>query len=82
MNEKKVFNFETTHDTANKTMSHSIKPFTVVVDWKAKTIRTMKGEVQIELLSFATDNFSLAQYEKLLLTVEKNANELNKFHND
>jgi hypothetical protein len=82
MEKDTVFNYETSHDTAKQTMSHTIKPFTVVVDWKEKTIRTMKGEIQIELLSFKNDDFSLAQYEKLLLTVEANANDLNKFHND
>jgi len=79
---KTVFNFETSHDTVNKTMTHTIKPFTVMVDWANMTIKTMKGSEVIELLSFKEESFTIAKYEKLLLTVEENANKLNEFHND
>lgn len=78
----KVFNLETVHDTARRTMSQSIEPFTVVVDWEGQKVRIIKVRTIIQTIDYSEKLFSLDDYEKLLERVEKSANELKKFNND
>ncbi len=78
----KVFNLETVHDTAHRTMSQSIEPFTVVVDWGRQMIKVLKVKTVIETIGFSEEPFSLDDYEKLLERVEKSANELKSFSHD
>lgn len=73
-----VFNVETEHDTASRTMTQFIKPFTIVVDWEKSTITINKGNIEVQVISFADDDFSLSRYEMLLLEVEKSANLINR----
>jgi len=75
----KVFNLETVHDTAGRTMTQKIEPFTVVVDWKNETIRIMKGFRLIDSIKFSEVNFTLNDYERLITSIEESANRLRAF---
>jgi len=80
----KTYNFVTIHDTANKTMSNFIDPFTVKVDWGNKTIEILKNNVVLieETISFKDESFTLQQYEDLLIRVEVKVKSLNQCHHD
>lgn len=78
----KVFNLETVHDTARRTMAQSIDPFTVVVDWNRQVVKIIKIKTVIETIDFSEKQFSLDDYEKVLERVEKSANELKAFNHD
>lgn len=78
---EKVFNLETVHDTARRTMTQTISPFSIVVDWNNDTIKVMKNDEVIDLICF-DNKFGLDDYEKLLEQVEISANELKSFSHD
>ena len=79
---RRVFNLETVHDTAQRTMTQTIDPFTVLVDWKNMTVKVLKEDKVVELICFDEINFSLSDYEKLLIKIEESANRLRAFKND
>lgn len=76
MEKPNVFNFEAKHDHVNRTMTTEIPPFSVVVYWETGLVKTFKNGKRMEIYDML-DGFSLADYEKLLLTVEQSATELN-----
>lgn len=77
---EKMFNVDTVHDTAGRRMIQTIEPFTLIVDWNLMTIRIMKEDMVVDVLSF-DKGFSLDEYEKLLIQTEKGAEKLKAFSN-
>jgi hypothetical protein len=82
MEKEKVFNLSIEHDTANRSWTQKIDNFTVIVDCNKGTVKTFKGDKEIELLRLEDETFTLRDYEDLLQTVEENANELKSFSHD
>ena len=75
----KVFNFETVHDTAKRTMIQTLEPFTVIVDWANENVRVMKNNNVIGEVDFKDGGFTISDYERLLTEVEKSVEQLKGF---
>lgn len=75
---EKTFNVSTVHDTAGRKMIQTIEPFTIIVDWDLDTVKIIKDDVKVSAIDMS-DGFTLAEYEKLLVEIEKAANMLNNF---
>ncbi len=76
-----LFNFQTVHDTVNRMMVQTKDPYTIVVSWNSRRIRILKDDSLIDEIDFEED-FTLGDYERLLLSIEESINQLKVFTND
>ena len=82
MEVSKTKSWNTIHDTANRRMIHQFEcGLSVVVDWGNMKLKSFRNGEVITSSDFIENKFSLADYENLLLTVEKSVEELKSFNN-
>ena len=74
-------NWITKHDTVKRTMTHEFEMgFAVVVDWENMQVLTSRNGVLISRADM-NEGISLADYERLLLSVEASVEQLKRFEN-
>ena len=72
----------TTHDTANRTMTHEFEfGFAVVVDFGNTKLKTLKNGVLLTSSDFKKNKVTLSDYEELLSTIESSVERLRCFDN-
>ena len=80
--ERTTYNWITTHDTANRIMTHSFGlGIKVVVNWKDKEIKTIKNGDLISSENYEDTKLLFADYEKKLLKIEQEVERLKAFDN-
>jgi hypothetical protein len=78
----KTYNWNTVHDTANRTMTHEFEMgFAVVVDWKNTQIMTTRDGALVTKVDFKENKLSLDDYENILVKVQASVEQLKSFQN-
>jgi hypothetical protein len=77
-----TYNWLTTHDTANRVMTHRFGlGFIVSVNWGTKEIKTFRNADVISTQNYDETKLLFSDYEKMLLKIEQEVEQLKAFDN-